>query len=192
LSKIYLWAIALPLAAAPLGLTFSQSSPCVEAYDFVELTANVVSPDAPNPFTDVALTGWFARGGETRRTLVEGFCDSADGTVFRIRFMPSAPGVYTYSATWRQGDFVKTHTGTFLATEGRRRGPIRVDPLHRWHFIWEGTGEHYFFHGTTAFWLAGWRDERIIRSSIERLHRLQVNRLRVFLSASTDTFWANR
>ena len=73
--------------------------------------------------------------------------------------------------------------GTFQATGGHRRGPIRVDPEYPWHFIWEGTGEHYFFNGTTAFWLMGWRDERIIRNSLERLHRLKINRVRVLLRA---------
>jgi hypothetical protein len=47
--------------------------------------------------------------------------------------------------TYRQGDVEKTATGSFLATDGHRRGPIRVDPKYPWHFIWEGTGEHYFF-----------------------------------------------
>ena len=68
-------------------------------------------------------------------------------------------------------------------------GPIRVDPKFPWHFIWEGTGEHYFLHGTTAFYLPGWRDERIIFNAIERLHRLKINRLRVFLAGAIDIFW---
>ena len=65
-------------------------------------------------------------------------------------------------------------------------GPIRVDPEYPWHFLWEGTGEHYFFNGTTAFWLMGWRDERFITGSIERLHELKVNRLRVLLAGNMD------
>ena len=34
----------------------------------------------------------------------------------------------------------------------------------------------------------GWRDERIIRQSIERLHQLKVNRLRVLLAGSINNF----
>ncbi len=79
--------------------------------------------------------------------------------------------------------------GTFRATPSNRRGPIRVDPDHPWHFIWEGTKEHYFLHGTTAFWLMGWRDERVIESSLERLRRLKVNRVRVLLSGRTNTMY---
>jgi hypothetical protein len=57
------------------------------------------------------------------------------------------------------------------------KGPIRVDAKYPWHFVWEGTGEHYFFNGTTAFWLMGWRDERVITNAIDRLRNMKINRL---------------
>ena len=127
--------------------------------------------------------------GGSERVKVDGFCDSADGTLFRIRFMPSKPGDYAYSVKYADKGFEKSYEGTFHATAGGRRGPIRVDPEHRWHFIWEGTREHYFFNGTTAFWLMGWRDERVIGNSLERLRRLKVNRVRVLLSGRTNTMY---
>ena len=67
-------------------------------------------------------------------------------------------------------------------------GPIRIDPQNRWHFIWQGTGEHYFFNGTTAYWLIGWRDDQVIRSTIERLHRLKINRIRVTIAGRTNLY----
>jgi hypothetical protein len=103
--------------------------------------------------------------------------------------MPPAPGDYKYSIEYRQGRQTSTSTGTFHATSGHRRGPIRVDPQHRWHFIWEGTGEHYFFNGTTAYWLMGWSDDKVIRGSIERLHDLKINRLRVTIAGRTNQFY---
>src|SRR5271157_5831469 len=172
--------------AAPSNITFSQSAEAIEAYDFVEITLDVSSPDAKNPFTDVVVEGQFGKTGSNQRLNVSGFCDSADGSVFRIRFMPSSPGEYSYSLVYRQGSMEKTHTGAFRATDGHRRGPIRVDPQYPWHFIWEGTGEHYFFNGTTAFWLVGWREERIIQDAIERLHQLKINRARVLLAGRTN------
>ena len=175
--------------ASPANVSFSQSAASVEAYDFVEVTINVASPDAKNPFTDVAVEAQFGKTGESKRLSVDGFCDSADGGVFRVRFMPWAPGEYTYSITYRQGAFAKTISGSFRATDGHRRGPIRVDPKYPWHFIWEGTGEHYFFNGTTAFWLMGWREERVINYSIERLHRLKINRIRVLIAGAANMFW---
>src|ERR1051326_4938041 len=177
------------LPGAPGDVSFSRAAQSVDAYDFVEITVTVASPDARNPFTDATLLGSFRKSGATQRTDVEGFCDSPDGSAFRIRFMPSAPGEYSYSITYRQGAFEKSHTGTFHATDGHRRGPIRVDPKYPWHFIWEGTGEHYFFNGTTAFWLMGFRDENTIRYSIERLNKLKINRIRVLLAGAAEIFW---
>jgi hypothetical protein len=170
----------------PLDISFSQSASEVEAYNFVEVTTNVSWPHARNPFTDATLNGWFESADRTRRWPVEGFCDSEDGSVFRIRFMPPAAGDYRYFVEYRQGRGSKNSTGTFHASDGHHRGPIRVDPQYRWHFIWEGTGEHYFFNGTTAFWLMGWSDDRVIESSLERFHRLKINRIRVTVAGRSN------
>ncbi len=172
--------------AYPKEITFSQSAASVDAYDFVEVAIAVNAPDAPNPFTDVAIRGSYGKAGATNRLTADGFCDSPDGSTYRIRFMPSTPGDYTYSVTYDQGGKQNVFSGAFHASDGHRRGILRVDPQYRWHFIWEGTGEHYFFNGTTAFWLMGWKDERVIDFSIERLHRLKVNRARVLLAGRTN------
>ena len=172
-----------------LKVSFSQSAQAVEAYDYVEVTAHVSWPHARNPFTDASLNGWFGSADDKRRWQVEGFCDSEDGSVFRIRFMPPAVGDYKYLIEYRQGWGSKTSTGTFHASDGRRRGPIRVDAQYRWHFIWEGTGEHYFFNGTTAYWLMGWRDDKVIQAAIDRLHALKVNRMRVTVAGRSNLFY---
>src|SRR5262245_10908224 len=157
---------SLGVRAAPVDVGFSQSSPTIDAWDFVEVALNIRAPDATNPFTDALVEGHFEKTPGGDQVSVSGFCDAADGTMFRVRFMPSAPGDYSYSVTYRQGTFERSHQGTFHVERGHRRGALRVDPEHRWHFIWEGTGEHYFFNGTTAFWLMGWRDERVITNAI--------------------------
>lgn len=172
------------LYGAPAGVRFVPSSDNVDCYDFVEVVANVEKPDAGNPFTDVVVEGQFAAaGGQTIH--VDGFCDSADGRVFRIRFMPTRPGDYEYTVTYRQGDYGTSYKGKFVAGKGSRRGLIRVDKNHPWHFLWEGTGEHFFWNGTTTYWLLGWDDETI-RSNIDRLSRLQVNRLRVAINGRVE------
>src|SRR6476661_6316623 len=150
-----------PLAsafAAPSNVTFAQAAPSVAAYDFVEVAVNVANPDAQNPFMDVSVMGSFEIANTGRHWQVDGFCDSPDGSVYRIRFMPPTAGSYKYTISYRQGAFQKTYAGTFQAVDNHRKGPIRIDPQYRWHFIWEGTGEHYFFNGTTAYWLTGWRE----------------------------------
>lgn len=163
-------------------VSFSGAPPQVDVFDYVEVTATVNSPESQNPFVNVMMTGVFeaADGGEHWN--VEGVCDAADGSIFRIRFMPPRAGSYKYSLKYKQAAFEKTASGTFQAVDAHRRGILRVDPQYPWHFIWSGTGEHFFFNGTTAYWLAGWRDERTIQYSIERLHRLKVNRLRVTIA----------
>ena len=181
---LLLVAAAPPRAAKarPQEVAFSQSSQIVEAFDFVEVALNVSSPDAGNPFTEVSVEGQFGKLGEAKRLAVDGFCDSPDGSLFRIRFMPSSPGDYAYSVTYRQGSYTKFQTGSFRAIDGHRRGPVRVDPKYPWHFIWEGTGEHYFYNGTTAFLMMGWQDDRLITGIIDRLHDLKVNRIRLMLA----------
>ena len=76
--------------AAPGPIVFSQSAPTVEAWDFVEVTIRVDAPDVGNPFVDASVAGSF--GASCQRLNVEGFCDSPDGSLFRIRFLPSSPG----------------------------------------------------------------------------------------------------
>ncbi len=174
---------------APLAISFSQSASTIQAYDFVEITAKVSFPHAPNPFTDAEFNGWFESADGSKRLQVEGFCDSTDGSIFRIRFMPPAPGDYTYSVNYHQGGSTKTSTGSFHASGAHRRGPIRVDSKYPWHFVWEGTGEHYFFNGTTAYWLLGWQDEKVIQSSIDRLHNLKINRMRVTVAGRSNLLY---
>jgi hypothetical protein len=170
-------------------VTFTPSSGKIEAYDFLEVTLGVRKPTAKNPFTDVSVAGQFRREGDPPVS-VEGFCDSQDGTTYRIRFSPAKPGKYSYTVSFHQGDATRTHSGEFQATDGRRRGVLRVDKDHPWHFVWEGTGEHYFFNGNTAYLLTGWQDERVIRAALDRQHRLKVNRLRVLLSGGrSSSFW---
>lgn len=176
------------LQAAPQAVSFLQSAHRIDAYDFVEVSIRVTKPDVKNPFTDVTLSGTFGKSGG-QRVSVEGFCDSPDGTVFHIRFMPTAPGEYTYSIVYKQGEFEQLHDGSFQAGDGGRSGLLRVDPKSRWHFIWEGTGNHYFWNGTTAFLLAGWRDDEVINRSLDRFKRLKVNRVRVMLAARSTNFW---
>jgi hypothetical protein len=168
--------------ASPANVSFSSPQAQVDRYGFVEVTASIQSPDAANPFEDATLTGVLETVDGAHRRQIEGFCDSTDGSTFRIRFMAPEATEYKYTVTYKQGSFERTSQGTFRAVEAHKRGILRVDPDYPWHFIWAGTGEHYFYNGTTAYWLVGWRDDRVIQYSVDRLHRLKVNRLRVTIA----------
>jgi hypothetical protein len=107
--------LLLPVAAPPRaakgfhrGVAFSLSSQTVEAYDFVEVVLNVSSADARNSFKEVSVKGQFGKSGEDKRLAVDGFCDSPDGSVFRMRFMPSSPGDYGYPSLTGKGRIRKT------------------------------------------------------------------------------------
>ncbi|MFZ0303611.1 MAG: DUF4038 domain-containing protein [Terracidiphilus sp.] len=166
----------------PGAVTFSKPADSIEVYDFVEIAATVDHPAVENPFTDASLSGTFSKQDGSKSWSIVGFCDSSDGTTFRIRFMPVEAGDYTYTLNYKQGQYRQSSTGTFHAAEGQRRGPIAVDLKYPWHFIWSGTGEHYFFNGTTAYWLVGFRDDHVIQYTVDRLHRLKINRLRVTIA----------
>jgi hypothetical protein len=182
-----------PAASRSFGqedeVTFSPSSLTAQCYDFVEVTVTVAKPVAQNPFTGVTVSGSFGKVDSGKYLMVDGFCDSADGTVFRIRFMPATPGDYAYSVSYRRGDFERVYHGRFNAVKGQRLSILRMDPQYPWHFIWEGSGEHCFVNGTTAFFLMGWENEHVIDDCIDRLHRLEINRVRVLLDGRTDQFW---
>jgi hypothetical protein len=175
---------AFPALAAP-SVTFQQSASRVDRFDFVEVTLKVSNPPAGNPFTEAEVVGVVERHPEGASLKVDGFCDSEDGSVFRLRFMPSQAGKHNYTVTYRRGGAEEKHTGSFTVRAGRRKGPVRVDPAHPFHFIREGAGEHFFYNGTTTYWLLGWRDDAVIRQSLDRLARLKVNRIRVALNGRT-------
>jgi hypothetical protein len=166
--------------AQPGEVTASLEADRVEVYDFAEVVLRMDPPPPGNPFTEVEVRGEFGQAGGPAR-VVEGFCDSADGSEYRIRFMPTVRGEHTYHINIRAGGEEWAFEGRFEAVDARRRGLVRVDPEHPWHFMWEGTGEHYFYNGTTAYFLAGW-DEETIRSNLDRLARLKVSRVRSALA----------
>lgn len=175
-----LLAFVLPAFAAEPRVEFAASTSEVACYEFVEVTLNVAQPSAANPFTDVTVEGTFDLKGE-KPLLVDGFCDSPDGRMFRIRFMPAKPGAYEYAVKYREGAFEKTHRGSFQAKDEKKKGLVRVDREFPSHFQWEGTKERYFWNGTTTYWLAGWDDETILQS-LDRLDRLKVTRVRAALA----------
>ena len=98
--------------------------------------------------------------------------------------MPSQAGEHSFTITFRQGNFCAKQSGRFLAQPSRRAGPVRVDREHPFHFVREGTGQHWFWNATTTYQLLAWDDETIAHS-VERLARLGVNRIRVALAGRT-------
>ena len=125
----------LGAAPAPATAFFTQSAKRVDCYDYLEFTLKIAHPPAGNPFTEVEVRGEFSRANGAPLK-VDGFCDSADGSIFRLRFMPTQAGRYDYVLTYRRsgkrpararqlsGRTLQSTHGRVLETPGchRRRG----------------------------------------------------------------------
>ncbi|HEX7899509.1 MAG TPA: DUF5060 domain-containing protein [Planctomycetota bacterium] len=167
-------------SGAPLlggSSVFTPSAREVEVYDVFEVEARPPVAAKGNPFVDATFRGRFQRAGEPAVD-VDGFYD---GDVFRIRFMPSRFGEHVYALTLNAFNRTFETKGTFKAKEARRRGPVRVDKVYPWHFVWEGTGERFLWNSTTAYGLLGW-DDATMKEAVDRLAALKVNRIRVGLT----------
>jgi inosine-uridine nucleoside N-ribohydrolase len=153
----------------------------VQRYDYQEVTFRVVAPDARiNPFKAVRLNATFSHEDGTSQT-VEGFCDSQEGSVFRVRYMPVKTGRYTYEATFDYNGTTERAKGAFEVIASTRKGPLRLDKTNPWHFVYDN-GDHYFWNSTTAYWMLGLRDESEITRSIDRLAGYGINRIRVAIN----------
>lgn len=175
----------------------------IDMYNRYEVAVHVEHPAFRNPFTEVELIGQFGEDeapftfthgladgllgtAENRDRLipVDGFCDSEDGSLFRIRFMPRSAGRYRYTVAFKFQGKTWSYEGYFEAKHAGDRGILRVDQAFPSHFVWEGTGEHYFYNGMTAYHLPGIREDDEIKRILDRFHRNRVNRLRIGLSSS--------
>ena len=93
----------------------------VEKWDVFEIALD--GKTEGNPFTDYEIKGEFE--GNNEKKCVTGFYDG-DG-VYKVRFMPSFEGTYTYKIYGTYSDEAE-YTGEFTVTpasEGNH-GPVRI------------------------------------------------------------------
>ena len=116
--------------------TFTLNQDHIKTFNYAEITVHLPPSGSVNPCLDVPLTGTFT-SQMNESTSAEGFCDSSDGSTYRIRFMPTKPGTYrftikSYAIRRRQMKNVLTtglaqtgsYTGTITATNGKRVQPV--------------------------------------------------------------------
>jgi hypothetical protein len=132
-------------AAARKG---SATERLVEQWDFCEVTLK--GPTSGNPFTEVDFAARFTnqQGAAEQSIDVGGFYDG-DG-VYRVRFMPQAPGRWTYETRSNVPE-LDGETGSFLctpATTASNHGPVRV--RNTFHFAY-ADGTAYYPIGTTCY-----------------------------------------
>ena len=114
----------------------------VERWGMYEVSAKGHSDK--NPFVDYSIKGFFK--GENETVEVDGFYDG-DG-IYKVRFMPSFEGEYSFELTGNFSD--ERITGEFIVLspgEGNH-GPVRV--ANTFHFTYED-GTPYYSVGTTCY-----------------------------------------
>jgi len=124
----------------------------VGRYGVWELALEVANPVADNPFTEVTVRGTFTPPKEGPFA-ADGFCDAADGTRFKIRCCPEQVGEYTYRVEYRDPAGQEVFTGRFLSEPSDHPGPVVACPKHPHHFLYAGSGQHFYHLGYTAYHL---------------------------------------
>lgn len=97
-----------------------------------------------NPFVDYDIQGIFRGKNETVK--VNGFYDG-DG-VYKVRFMPSFEGSYSYEIFGSFSDELFKGEFSVAAPDGNNHGPVRV--ANTYHFAYED-GTPYYPVGTTCY-----------------------------------------
>lgn len=126
-----------------------------------------------NPFVDYQIEGVFCHEKETVR--VNGFYDG-DG-VYKIRFMPSFEGTYTYQITGSYSDAPVEGSFTVSAPSPGNHGPVRV--ANRYHLAYADGTPHYSV-GTTCYAFALQKEE-IVEQTFRELENGCFNKLRFCL-----------
>ncbi|MBP8303292.1 MAG: DUF5060 domain-containing protein [Phycisphaerae bacterium] len=126
-----------------LGTARGQDGVSVEQWDLFELTLR--GPSTGTPFVDVQLSAEFSLGDQTFKP--QGFYDG--GGTYRVRFMPNAPGRWTYT-TSSNDQGLHGHKGGFVCTPAKagNHGPVRVH--NTFHFAY-ADGTPYRQVGTTCY-----------------------------------------
>ncbi len=140
----------------------------VERWGIFEIQA--LGPKDGNPFMEQFIRGEFR--GKNEAVTVDGFYDG-DG-IYKVRFMPSFEGEYSYSLT---ASFpLENSGGSFLVTAAGKgnHGPVRT--VNRFHFAYEDTTPYYSV-GTTCYAWAHQKEE-IHQQTLRELDRGYFNKMR--------------
>ncbi|MBN1777740.1 MAG: DUF5605 domain-containing protein [Clostridiales bacterium] len=147
------------------SVTYPQT---VRRWDVFEISCNG-TPEG-NPFTEQTLSAVFH--GKNESVTADGFYDG--NGVYRVRFMPSFTGDYSFTVRGSMLD--EPYTGSFTvrpAGEGNH-GPVRVH--NTFHFAYED-GVPYYAIGTTCYvWAL--QSDALIEQTLETLKHSAFNKIR--------------
>jgi hypothetical protein len=152
-------------------------------YGGVEWLCDVIQPKAKNPFADSTFTA-VVTPPSGKAITVNGFCAAENGSRYYARYMPAEKGKHAVKLTFTEnGNPAGEASAEFTVDDTKNRGPVQIDKDRPHHFVYAGSGEHYFWNGTTTYWLLGVQDDAKIAEAIDRLAKLKMNRIRVALNA---------
>ena len=147
------------------GLQYQKT---VERWGMLEVSFR--GPEEGNPFTDYPVSGTFT--GKNEQVRADGFYDGSG--IYKVRFMPSFEGEYSFSI---EAGFTKELAeGTFTVTapgEGNH-GPVRV--ANQYHFAYEDATPYYPMGTTCYVW--NLQSDGLIRSTLETLKNSAFNKIR--------------
>ena len=141
-----------------------------ERWGIFEVALN--GPKTGNPFVDVTLGARFKQGDRVLEP--QGFYDG--GGVYRIRFMPDAPGEWTYTTTSNRAE-LDAKTGAFTCVEPSpgNHGPVRVRSTV--HFAY-ADGTPYYQIGTTCYaWVH--QGDAMEEQTLATLRKAPFNKMRM-------------
>jgi uncharacterized protein DUF4038/uncharacterized protein DUF5060/collagenase-like protein with putative collagen-binding domain/3-keto-disaccharide hydrolase len=149
-------------------------------YEPYDIGITVRFPVATNPFTDVAIDATFTPQGGSP-IVVHGFCDSSDGTVFRVRFCPSKRVRHTVHVDFTDTFSTVSWDSSFDVGWSADPGFVRRDLRFGGRLVRERTGETWFHNGCTSlvFMLAG---QAAAQSFVDRMAADGFNRCRIVVS----------
>jgi hypothetical protein len=172
------------LARAAQGTIALEPPPSsVPRFEIAEFVVRVDQPSFQNPFTDVEFWGEFKLSKESGLR-VNGFADSQDGSIFRLRFSPEQRGAtYRYTLHFRAPGIDQSFKGELRCEPSARSGPAIVNQQRPKHFMFAGTGKPVYILGFTAYHLLDpTNDDAQVDATIDYCARLGFNRIRFLLT----------
>ncbi|MBI3845243.1 MAG: DUF4038 domain-containing protein, partial [Planctomycetes bacterium] len=183
-----LFAIGTVANAAIVSARPASTYPVLfEPYDIV---LDVQNPSVTNPFVDATVTATVQASGQAPLTL-HGFCDSSDGSLFRVRVCPDAVGPLAWHVDYTDLGGTTSTQGTLNVAWGPAAGVVRVDPRFPSCFVESRTGRTWFHQGCTAlpFFLASDDAERAF---LDRMSADGFDRCRILLSGGSKMPFTDR
>ncbi|MBN2634211.1 MAG: DUF4038 domain-containing protein [Bacteroidales bacterium] len=165
-----------------------QAPAGVSVFETAEFVFTVSGQSFENPFADVEIEGVFTRDDSSDR--VSGFCDSDDGSVFRLRYSPGMEGaVYTYQITVKGDNLNRVFSGSLSCDPGEGKGPVITNPASPRHLVFKGTGEPFYHLGYTAYNLLDISNsDEQIEETINYCHQHGFNKIRFLLTGYPRDF----